>query len=224
MIINNKKNSLLNLIPTFCNKSDKEYFLVGYFYFSGYVSIYQSLEDLHLQILVGLDIERDIVNTVKEFEVISTPSKVGISQQSMKDSYYEHFVDVFNNTALYDTKVQREAFQSFLNKICKDTLEIRKTDEHCHAKMYIFQNKTDFHEGTDPGNVIIGSSNLSLNGFRDQYEINVLLKEKSDYEDGKQIFENLWDKAVPLVDIDTKEEFYKKVIDKIWLNKTYDPF
>lgn len=224
MIINNKKNSLLNLIPTFCNQSDKAYFLVGYFYFSGYVSIYQSLEDLHLQILVGLDIERDIVNTVKEFEVIATPSKVGISQQSMKDSYYEHFVDVFNNTALYDTKVQREAFQSFLNKICNDTLEIRKTDEPCHAKMYIFQNKTDFHEGTDPGNVIIGSSNLSLNGFRDQYEINVLLKEKSDYEDGKQIFENLWDKAVPLVDIDTKEEFYKKVIDKIWLNKTYDPF
>ena len=42
------------------------------------------------------------------------------------------------------------------------TLEIRKTDEPCHAKMYIFDYKDEINEGgEDPCSVITGSSNES---------------------------------------------------------------
>ena len=56
-----------NILPSAANLD----FLVGYFYFSGFKEIYKNLSGKHIRILVGLDVEKDIINAVRECEVIT---------------------------------------------------------------------------------------------------------------------------------------------------------
>ena len=66
--------------------------------------------------------------------------------------------------------------------------------------------------GTDEGKVIIGSSNFTFQGFRGRNEINVYLQDEDDYKAGKEIFDELWNKAAVLVDASNKDDFEKNVL------------
>lgn len=94
---------------------------------------------------------------------------------------------LFNNSDFLDSEEKQKSFTLFYNKIKDGSLEIRKTEEPCHAKMYIF-DYDDIHneQGEDPGNVITGSSNLSYQGLEGRTEINVRLKDKQNHIDAKK--------------------------------------
>ena len=144
--------------------------LVGYFYFSGYKLISEKLIDKHVRILVGLDIDTRITKYIREIDLLADYNK---SRSQLKDDYYNHFVKLFNETDFLDSQPKLESFKLFYNKIKSGTLEIRKTDEPCHAKMYIFDYREEINEGgEDPGSVITGSSNLSYEGLAGRVEIN----------------------------------------------------
>ena len=116
--------------------------LVGYFYFSGYKLISEMLMDKPVRILVGLDIDTFITKYVRE---IDTLADYNMSRSQLKDDYYARFVKLFNETDLLDSQPKLESFKLFYNKINAGTLEIRKTDEPCHAKMYIFDYKDEIN-------------------------------------------------------------------------------
>jgi superfamily II DNA or RNA helicase len=104
-------------------------------------------------------------------------------------------------------------------------MEIRKTENPCHAKMYIFDYNDDNNEdGEDPGNVITGSSNLSYAGLEGRIEINARFKDKQTHIDAKKIFDELWDTSVVIVDNNTIPRFEEKVIKHIWYEKLYSPY
>jgi len=46
------------------------YFLIGYFYFSSFQEIYKKVGDKEIKILVGLEVEQDLTNKIREFEII----------------------------------------------------------------------------------------------------------------------------------------------------------
>src|SRR5258708_2285844 len=134
-------------------------FLVGYFYFSGFKEIYRHLENKHVRILVGLEIERDLAGKIQEFELIE---EIAIPRGQARENYYQSLISLFNNTAFFDSKEKQDAFQVFVAKLKDGTLEIRKTLQHNHAKLYIFENQPDYNQdGEFPGTVITVSSNLS---------------------------------------------------------------
>jgi hypothetical protein len=54
-----------NLLPSKTKSLD---FLVGYFYFSGMEEIYRNIEDKPMRILVGLDMDHDILKKTSEFD------------------------------------------------------------------------------------------------------------------------------------------------------------
>lgn len=68
--ITNEKKLLSEVINGILPHSDKLHFLVGFFYFSGFEELYRQLVDKPIRILIGLDIENDILNKVKEVELI----------------------------------------------------------------------------------------------------------------------------------------------------------
>lgn len=100
-----------------------------------------------------------------------------------------------------------------------ENVEVRLTDiKGFHSKGYIFKQRTHF-------SLIVGSSNLTANALKMNYEWNVKL---TSHENGefihhfKQQFEDIWEKSAPLtVDwINRYEELYtplvnSKVIDRI---------
>ena len=183
---------------------------MGYFYFSGFQEIYEKVVDKNLKILVGLEIEQDLTNKVREFEVLQeTNSPRGV----IRDKYYESLVKLFNDTDFFDSQEKQDAFKLFLEKIENGTLEIKKTLHSNHAKLYVFENKEEFNQGGEyPGTVITGSSNLSHSGLKGRFEINVISREPANYQEAYSIFLELWKDAVKIVDKDNLEDFLYKVV------------
>ena len=217
-LITNQETTLSDLFSSILPKTKDMYFLVGYFYFSGFPELYKNLSDKKLRILVGLDIEIDLLNKVKEYEQLEIKRMSKSRDQSL---YYEKLVKLFNNTNFFDSIEQQEAFKIFYEKIKNGSLEIRKTAEPNHAKMYLFEEAGD--DPTLPGHMIVGSSNLSIQGLKNRNELNVVFHDV-DYNEGKELFEKLWKIATPIADGNTFELFEKNVIQNIWFEKMPSPY
>jgi ERCC4-related helicase len=221
-IITNQEKFLSDVVNNILPSSKNLYFLVGYFYFSGFEEIYKNVSDKYVKILVGLEIESNLKKKLKEYELVQ---QVNISRGEIRQSYYKALVNVFNDTDFFDTKEKQEAFKIFLSKIKDGTLEIRKTLQPNHAKLYIFENKDELKQGGDfPGTIITGSSNFSGSGLRDRFEINVLSRDKASYDQVYNIFKQLWDEAVTIVDKNNIQDFMYNVVEKVWIDKIPKPF
>ena len=212
-------NALSNILP----KTDALDFLVGYFYFSGIQEIKEHIADKKMRILVGLEMDKNLLGKIVEvdFEIRKTSSSV----QKTREDFFEVLTELVNNTDLFENKPSREAFKLYYEKIKNGTLEIRKTKEPCHAKMYIFSFKEGESENGDMlGRVITGSSNLTYSGLRGQNEINVQFYRNSEYKDACSIFENLWQTASVMADKEHINDFEEGVIKHIWIEKLPAPY
>ena len=220
--ITNKDKFLSEIIDGILPKSCSVDILVGYFYYSGFEQIYKGIEDKHLRILVGLEVDTQIVGRVREVDAFSSGK---LSRGQIKDNYYNSLVRLFNETDSFDSDAKITAFDLFYKKIKDGSLEIRKTAEPCHAKMYLFEYNDIVNEGGEaPGTVITGSSNLSHAGLVGRLEINARFDQKQYYIDGKVIFNELWKDAISIADSETIGEFDEKVIKHIWYEKLYAPY
>ena len=179
--ITNKDKFLSDIINGILPKTDAVDFLVGYFYYSGYVQLSENLKSKHIRILVGLDIEIQISKHVCEVE--NFRQKL-LSRGVLKEQYYSEFVKAFNDTDFLDTAEKIEQFKMFYAKILDGTLEIRKTLDPCHSKMYLFVYNESMNEGGElPGVMITGSSNLSYQGMQGRLELNARFNDKADYDE-----------------------------------------
>ncbi len=220
--ITNRQKLLSDVVNNILPASKSLYFLVGYFYFSGFEEIYKNVSDKTLKVLVGLEIEHALANKVKEFEIVQ---EVKTSRGALRESFNSSLVQLFNDTDFFDTPRKREAFHIFLEKIKDGTLEIRKTLQPNHAKLYIFENDEEHnHGGEFPGSVITGSSNLTRSGLRDRFEINVISRDGANYKEAYTIFKQLWDDAVVIVDKHRISDFLYNVVERIWIDKLPKPF
>jgi len=154
--ITNQEKLLSEVISNILPSTKKLYMLVGYFYFSGFEELYKSLEDKEVKILVGLEIEKDLLNKIKEVEFIQ---QLNLSRGKIKDNFNKSLVGIFNDTDYFDSEEKQNAFMLFLKKIKDGTLEIKKTSQPNYAKLYIFEHKEEHNQGGEtPGVVITGSS------------------------------------------------------------------
>ena len=202
-------------------------FLVGYFYFSGMKEIYNNIEGKPMRLLVGLDIDHDLVSKTSEFDFFMTQGTS--SREQIRNGFYDSLKALFNNTPYYESEEAQDAFRIYYEKIKDGTLEIRKTKEPCHAKMYIFDHKDELITHTPTGDselgrVITGSSNLTYNGLKSNGEVNVELRDDDDYRYAKEVFEELWADAVIIADQDHIKDFEDKVMKQIWLDQKPSPY
>jgi superfamily II DNA or RNA helicase len=220
--ITNQEKLLTDVVNNILPSSKNLYFLVGYFYFSGFEEIYKNVGDKQVKILVGLEIESNLKKRLKEYDLVQ---QTNISRGDIRQNYYKAMVNIFNDTDFFDTKEKQEAFKVFLAKIKDGSLEIRKTLQPNHAKLYIFENKEEFNQGGNfPGTIITGSSNLSSSGLRDRFEINVLSRDRASFTDAYDIFKKVWDESIAIVDKNNIKEFLYSVVEKVWIDKLPSPF
>lgn len=209
-----------NLLPSKTKSLD---FLVGYFYFSGMEEIYRNIEDKPMRILVGLDMDHDILKKTSEFDFFAQTHRS--SNKEIREDFFKSLVNLFNKTSYFESNKQAEAFKIYYEKIKNGSLEIRKTLDPCHAKMYIFAYKDELTEGGEtPGTVITGSSNFTYSGLTSNNEINVRFHSKDEFDDAQKIFEQLWEDATPIVDQSRIEDFENGVLKHIWYEQTPTPY
>lgn len=213
-ITNEKGQNLLNRFTTLIK--DTRYFdcLVGYFYTSGFHSLYKSLENTEkIRILIGISTDR------KTFDLIQESKKEipleHFSHKETKEKFSEAVVTELNNSA--DKHEVEEGIRKFIEWLKNGKLEIRAyPTDTIHAKLYIMS----FKEGDrDVGRVITGSSNFTKSGLKENLEFNVELKNRSDYEFSLDKFNELWDNAV-----DVSEKYVETIKEKTWLNNEITPY
>lgn len=220
--ITNKDKFLSDIINGILPKTNAVDILVGYFYYSGYIQLSENLKDKQIRILVGLDVDLQISKHIREVEAIRSGL---VSRSIIKEEYYKQFVSIFNESDFLDTAEKLEQFKMFYGKILDGTLEIRKTIEPCHSKMYLFAYNDLVNEGGElPGVLITGSSNLSYQGLKGRLELNARFNDKQDYDEGKKLFDELWDSSVAIVSKDNLDEWNNKVMARIWYDKIYSPY
>lgn len=220
--ITNKEKFLSDIINGILPKTNAVDILVGYFYYSGYIQLSENLKDKQIRILVGLDVDLQISKHIREVEAVRNGL---VSRSIVKDEYYKQFVTIFNDSDILDTAEKLEQFKMFYGKILDGTLEIRKTLEPCHSKMYLFAYNDLVNEGGElPGVLITGSSNLSYQGLRGRLELNARFNDKQDYEEGKRLFDELWESSVIIVSKNNLDEWNNKVMTHIWYDKIYSPY
>ena len=222
-LITNTDKLLKDIMNNIMPGAKNLYFLVGYFYFSGFEEIYKNLQSKNLRILVGMDIEATLNNRIREICYLEEPGRPLKSQ--VRDDYYKNLVQSINETAFFDNSNTEKAFRTFIDKLKDGTLEIRKTRDPNHAKLYLFENDEQFNQGGEyPGTLITGSSNLTHSGLKGRQEINVTFREKHIFTEGLEVFNKLWDNAVSIASLDNFDEFNRNVLEKVWLEKTPKPF
>jgi len=188
--------------------------LVGYFYTSGFYSIYEALENTEkIRILIGINTSRQV------YEMIQKSKKE--EQQSFKFSHAETKQE-FGNAVVdemdksEDQPQVEEGIQKFIEWLNNGKLQIKAyPTQNIHAKLYIM---TFVEDDRDIGRIITGSSNFSQAGLIDNLEFNVELKNRADYDFAMNKFNELWENAV-----DVKEK-YIETVPKTWLNQTITPY
>jgi DNA or RNA helicases of superfamily II len=182
--------------------------LVGYFYVSGFYTIYKSLENTEkIRILIGIS------TTKQTYDLIEKGRH--LSQKEAKELVEEEIIKEFEDSE--DKKEVEEGILKFVEWISTGKLEIRAYPErNLHAKLYIMT----FKEGDrDVGRVITGSSNFTQKGLVENLEFNVELKNISDYQYAKKKFEELWEDSV-----EVSEKFVQTIKNKTFINDSITPY
>ena len=188
-------------------------FLVGFFYFSGWQTLYEKLQAntaLQLKVLVGLDVGADIGGLVERARGVW-----GESENDRRERFIESLCNGLNHKSL-DGREVYEQWHLFANMLREERLIIKKTRDPNHAKLYLFRwNEDKQKEHNKKGNLITGSSNLTRAGLQQQNEFNV---EISDYgfSEAEAYFDALWKHAVLI----TEDESTQREILNVLENKS----
>jgi hypothetical protein len=220
-------NSDLSFITNEKNQSLKERFevlikstrffdcLVGYFFSSGFHAICRSLEDTEkIRVLIGIGTNRqtyDLIEKANKNEQLAFDFSHAETKQEVENLVQMEMEDSEDN------KDVEYGVNKFIEWIECGKLEVRAyPSQNIHAKLYILT----FNEGDrDVGRVITGSSNFTQAGLVDNFEFNVELKNRSDYEFAIKKFEELWLNAV-----DVSEKYVQTIKEKTWLTQNISPY
>ncbi len=182
-------------------------FLVGFFYFSGWAELVDVLEerdDLRIKLLVGLQVDELLGRTIEHGN-----SPANESQDEIVDRFFASLEKAINNAEM-DTEAFYTQVKVFLQMIDEGRLEIRKTLDPNHAKLYLFKAGADNAWGR--ARFITGSSNLTRAGLRGQDEFNV---EIGDYgtEDAEAYFDDLWNRSIEITADDARRDRLTRFIE-----------
>ncbi len=222
-LITNDQSFLVDKMRNVIPNCETLYALVGYFYFSGFSELSEDIKNKKMKILVGMDIDRMIAGKLKEVSFVERIDDERSDIEIRKD-YYEKLTVLINETDSFDNSRQEKDLKLFMNKIKDGSLEVRKTRDPNHAKMYIFENDSEHNEKGDYlGIVVTGSSNFSYSGLSGRNEINVMFRDNRDFEEAKDLFQKLWDNSVEIIGQYNKDDFFTEVEQKIWTEKIPHP-
>ena len=203
-ITNAATRTLKKRLEQLIQHSQELKFLVGFFYFSGWRELYESLksqEDITIKLLVGLDVDHALGQVLE----VAHQDGDECSSDELADRFFASLQHALNDEAL-DNQAFYEQVSFFLELLENGRLHIKKTLQPNHAKLYFFKVKEEVR-GLLPedGKFITGSSNLTRAGIQGQQEFNV---EITDYgaKDAEGYFDALWQTAIPISQIPERRE------------------
>ncbi len=213
-ITNAQETTLKKRLETLINHSQELKFLVGFFYFSGWQSLIDSLQknpDSRLKILVGLSVDK-IISQSFNAQKLMLELPIDDSNDSNEDRFQHFLISLTNgiNQPNRDNETFYKQVEFFIECLENGRLQLRKTEQPNHAKLYLFCLQQQGIELVNQnGCFITGSSNLTDAGLANQQEFNVEIKDYG-FETAEQYFDELWENAFVISEDD---EYKGKIID-----------
>jgi superfamily II DNA or RNA helicase len=206
-IIDNRQRKLNDLLCELLPDAQAAHFASGYFFLSGFQQVAGHLDKLDkLRLLIGNSSNRQTIEQISEGY-----TRLEAAQSSIEKQKYLTPAQKSERTAQAQTQIagevaaldQNDADEKFLcdlrDMIASGRLEVRVyTKSRLHAKAYIF----DYHDGKktygNDGIAVVGSSNFTLSGVRDNTELNVVVHDQhGNHTALKSWFEELWQEGGP---------------------------
>lgn len=219
-IIDNEKVIFLDEIKNALPSADRLDIQTGYFFFSGFSELADSLKNVKMRIIVGMDIDPKVIIAKKiteDYDLSRARGDEPLTETAKVQNYRESFMALMNNTDLFDEERLTQALDVFFEKISNGSLEIRMNLTSEHGKYYILHNKTDQSQGGSfPGTTFFGSANFTYSGLKGQGEKVKVSREVDDYREWVELFNKEWNnaKSVPVLDKHLAEDFEKLVKEK----------
>lgn len=233
-LIDNVNRTLQESLSNALQTSDSIDIAVGYFYMSGFEALATQLRDKKVRILVGMEIDPAYV---AEIASLSNHQDVNLdrwqprtetrSSTEKVSNYVEALVGLINDSSTFENSEVQSALDLFLEKIANGSLEIKKTRKDAHWKIYLAHNRSEFAHGGDfPGVLFMGSSNMTYSGLVGQGELNSSSKEKSQFEEHLNWFENQWspENSISIVEPSNSLEFVQTIKNRVWKYQLPDPY
>lgn len=214
-VIRNTDELLSEIIEKVLPATSKLDILVWFFYFSWFQWIYKELWDKKVRILIGMDTELKIVNSILKINEInfSTPTKTDAIKQVK---------ELFNKTDVLDNLNWVEAVEVYINKIIDGSLEIRKTIDPNHQKIYLFHHDWIYSQWwTLPWTFIWWTSNLSYSWLEWRRERNEIERDSRVFLEEKEIFDDIWNNhSISITTWWENDELVKVLKQETWLKLT----
>jgi len=203
-IVDNRSVKLTDRVCQYLQQSRAAHFAVGYFYVGGFEAIAAAVPGLEkLRLLIGPATSRNTAEQIargyQARQLIEQQWLNEVTPRSVERTRMRHATsdDVRKTMSLLDQTDENEQVLRDLTQLVADgTIEVRVyTREPLHAKCYIFDERDPERAKTDPGHVIVGSSNLTVSGITSNTEMNVVLHDPSAHQKVSAWFEELWEDA-----------------------------
>lgn len=191
--------------------------VVGFFRSSGYFKIRQQMDRLDtIKILIGINVDNIFRKHPKNMLFLHGKE---VAEEALAIYGEETLKDI--REANYSKEIE-EGILQLIEDVASGKVELKiHPTKDIHAKFYLFLPQT--HSNSNPGCVIMGSSNLSDSGLgidrATRYELNVELRRYDDVKFCKDEFDKLWKEGEPL-----KPEDIDGIIKKSYLGHNPTPF
>ncbi len=224
-IIDNKENNLLvDHVNKLLDNSEFSRMAVGFFYLSGFEAIREKLDKIKsLKLIIGnRSNQSTIEELIKGHEQKEQIERILRQQQrpskQTKKTILEETKDHYETDLelMEQTDKAQNGLAALWELIQEKRIDIRVyTKGTLHSKAYIFDlPDKDYLEGI----AIVGSSNLSISGLRNNSELNIQVTNSNDYKEVKQWFENLWEECEPF------NEGFMNMVEESWYKKFVSPY
>lgn len=185
--------------------------LVGYFRLTGFYRISEYLQSVEeVRILIGLGTDNKTLDIYQmSIDDVTSPRYL----HSIKKEVISEFNESEDSIAVED------GVKEVIDWLRSGKLKIRMTaDRNVHAKVYIIRKDQEIVPD-QIGNLITGSSNLSLNGLEKNIEFNVELKNSADVKYALNFFEKLWENSIEI-----NNEVVDIVNNQTWMKSDITPY
>ena len=228
-IIDNRNRFLKDEINLVLKGTEEAKFAVGYLFLSGFNEIVNNISHLNeLKLIIGATSNSQTIEEIAEGvarreDLEEAAERLKYQKPTERRAIANALQATIGHSigGLEQSEENESMLRSLQDLIASEKVKVKlHTKQRLHSKAYLFKYNHEAAEQTrSAGIAIVGSSNLTLSGFKHSTELNVFVRGNENFKELESWFDNLWEnESVPF-----KREFLS-TIDESWALKYADPY
>jgi len=227
-IIDNRRSFLKDEINSVLKATEEAKFAVGYLFLSGFNEILGNISHLkELKLIIGSisdtkTLEEIAEGVARRDELEEAAERLKYQKPAEKKEIIRTLKTKIGHNigGLEQSEENENMFLSLKGLITSGKIKVKLyTKQRLHSKAYLFKYKKEAAEQTrSEGIAVVGSSNLTLSGFKHSTELNVIVRGNENFKELDNWFEELWKESEP---------FNKELLSSIeesWALKYANPY